>query len=390
MRRQIEGSRAVAETVARCRPEVVCAYPISPQTHIVEALSELVRSGQLSPCEYLNVESEFAAMSVAIGASATGARAYTATASQGLLFMAEALYNASGLGLPITMTVANRAIGAPINIWNDQSDTMSQRDSGWIQLYAQDNQAAADLHVLGFRLAEQLSTPVMVCMDGFVLTHAFEEVDVPEQAQVDAYLPPYEPRQQLDPAAPVSIGAMVGPEAYTEVRYLAHQTQLAALAEIPRLADEFAAVFGRPCPALVNPYRVDGAELVVVALGSVFGTLAEVVDELRADGVAIGALGITTFRPFPADAVRAELRRTGRVVVLERALAVGSGGVVSMDVRAALSGLETPLTTVIAGLGGRPVTRASLRDLFRNASSGRLADLTFLDLHESVLAEAKR
>jgi pyruvate ferredoxin oxidoreductase alpha subunit len=369
---------------------VVCAYPISPQTHIVEALSELVRSGQLSLCEYLNVESEFAAMSVAIGASATGARAYTATASQGLLFMAEALYNASGLGLPITMTVANRAIGAPINIWNDHSDTMSQRDSGWIQLYAQDNQAAADLHVLGFRLAEKLSTPVMVCMDGFVLTHAFEEVDVPDQGQVDAYLPPYQPRQQLDPAAAVSIGAMVGPEAYTEVRYLAHQTQLSALEEIPRLADEFATVFGRPCPALVHPYRVDRADVVVVALGSVLGTVADVVDELRDDGLPIGALGITTFRPFPADAVRAELRRAGRVVVLERALAVGSGGVVSMDVRAALSGLETPLTTVIGGLGGRSVTRASLRDMLRSASSDRLADLTFLDLHEPALAEAKR
>ena len=390
MRRQIEGSRAVAEAVARCRPEVVCAYPISPQTHIVEALSELVRSGELSPCEYLNVESEFAAMSVAIGASATGARAYTATASQGLLFMAEALYNASGLGLPITMTVANRAIGAPINIWNDHSDTMSQRDSGWIQLYAADNQAAADLHVLGFRLAEQLSTPVMVCMDGFILTHAFEEVDVPEQAQVDAYLPPYEPRQQLDPAAPVSIGALVGPEAYTEVRYLAHQTQLRALAEIPRLVDEFAAVFGRSCPGLVNPYRLDGAELVVVALGSVLGTVAEVVDGLRTRGMYRSA--------------RWELRRSGpsgrgcsRCTAAGRAgscagagARVGSGGVVSMDVRAALAGLETPLTTVIAGLGGRPITRASLRDLFRNASSGRLADLTFLDLQESALAEAKR
>jgi pyruvate ferredoxin oxidoreductase alpha subunit len=287
------------------------------------------------------------------------------------------------------MTVANRAIGAPINIWNDHSDTMSQRDSGWIQLYAPDNQAAADLHVLGFRLAEQLSTPVMVCMDGFILTHAFEEVDVPEQAQVDAYLPPFKPRQQLDPAAAVSIGALVGPEAYLEVRYLAHQTQLKALAEIPRLADEFAVVFGRSCPGLVNPYRLDGAELVVVALGSVLGTVAEVVDELRAEGLMIGALGITTFRPFPTAAVRAALRPAARVVVLERALAVGSGGVVSMDVRAALSGLETPLTTVVAGLGGRPVTRASLRDMFVGALAGRLPDLSFLDLHEPVLARAK-
>ena len=178
--RQVEGSRAVAEAVALCRPEVICAYPISPQTHIVENLSQLVKSGELAPCEFVNVESEFAAMSVAIGASATGARAYTATASQGLLYMTEALYNASGLGLPIVMTVANRAIGAPINIWNDHSDSMSQRDSGWIQLYAETNQEALDLHIQAFRLAEELSTPVMVCMDGFILTHAVERVDIPD------------------------------------------------------------------------------------------------------------------------------------------------------------------------------------------------------------------
>src|SRR5215204_4062335 len=203
MLEQKEGSHAVADAVALCRPEVICAYPISPQTHIVEALSELVRTGSLTPCEYINIESEFAAMSVAIGASATGARTYTATASQGLLFMCEALYNASGLGLPIVMTVANRAIGAPINIWNDHSDAMSQRDSGWVQLYAESNQEAADLHVQAFRLAEQLSLPVMVCMDGFILTHAFETLDVPEQDAVDAFLPPYAPRQRLDPDDPV-------------------------------------------------------------------------------------------------------------------------------------------------------------------------------------------
>ena len=179
MLEQLEGSRAVARTVALCRPEVIPAYPISPQTHIVEGLSAMVKAGELAPCEFVNVESEYAAMSVAIGASATGARTYTATASQGLLYMAEALYNASGLGLPIVMTVANRAIGAPINIWNDHSDSMSQRDCGWLQLYVESNQEAVDMHVLAFRLAEQLSLPVMVCMDGFILTHAYERIDLP-------------------------------------------------------------------------------------------------------------------------------------------------------------------------------------------------------------------
>src|SRR5689334_4402347 len=216
MPRQLEGSRAVAEAVARCRPEVIGAYPISPQTHIVEGLSALVKTGALTPCEFVNVESEFAAMSVCIGASAAGARTYTATASQGLLYMVEALYNASGLGLPIVMTLANRAIGAPINIWNDHSDAMSQRDSGWIQLFAETNQEALDLHVQAFRLAEEVSVPVMVCMDGFILTHAYERVELPTQEQVDAFLPAYEPRQVLDPDEPVTIGAMVGPEAFTE------------------------------------------------------------------------------------------------------------------------------------------------------------------------------
>ncbi|HVP01904.1 MAG TPA: transketolase C-terminal domain-containing protein [Solirubrobacteraceae bacterium] len=385
MLRQVEGSRAVAETVALCRPEVVCAYPISPQTHIVEGLSELVKTGALAPCEFVNVESEFAAMSVAIGASATGARAYTATASQGLLYMAEPLYNASGLGLPIVMTVANRAIGAPINIWNDHSDAMSQRDSGWIQLYAETNQEAADLHVQAFRLAEELSTPVMVCMDGFILTHAFEEVDIPDQAQVDAYLPPFVPRQVLDPDEPVSIGAMVGPEAFMEVKYLAHAKQLQALELIPQIAAEFEAAFGRASGGLVREHRAQDAETIVVALGSVLGTIEDVVDELRAEGFSIGVVGIGSFRPFPLAAVRAALGHAKRVVVLEKALAVGIGGIVSENVRSALSGIQLHGSTVIAGLGGRPITKASLRAMLLEAVADRLEPLTFLDMDWEVV-----
>src|SRR5512139_2782088 len=288
MLKQIEGSQAVAQAVALCRPEVICAYPISPQTHIVEGLGKLVAAGKLKPCEFINVESEFAAMSVAIGAAAAGARAYTATASQGLLFMAEAVFNAAGLGLPIVMTVANRAIGAPINIWNDHTDALSQRDCGWIQLFAEDNQEALDLHIQAFRLAEELSLPVMVCMDGFILTHAYERVDMPTQEQVDAYLPPYEPRQVLDPAEPVSIGAMVGPEAFMEVRYLAHAKQLQALERIPVLAAEFKQVFGRDSGGLVRTYCIDDAETIVVSLGSVGGTVQDVVDEMRDEGQKIG------------------------------------------------------------------------------------------------------
>jgi pyruvate ferredoxin oxidoreductase alpha subunit len=385
MLRQIEGSRGVAEAVALCRPEVVCAYPISPQTHIVEGLSALVRDGALAPCEFVNVESEFAAMSVCIGASAAGARAYTATASQGLLYMVEALYNAAGLGLPIVMTVANRAIGAPINIWNDHSDAMSQRDSGWVQLFAETNQEALDLHIHAFRIAEELSVPVMVCMDGFILTHAVERLDVPSQEQVDGFLPHFEPRQLLDPAAPVTIGAMVGPEAFTEVRYLAHAKQMQALDLIPEVAADFKSCFGRDSGGLVRGYRSEDAETIVVALGSVLGTIEDTIDELRDEGQKIGALAIKTFRPWPLDEVRAALAHAKRVVVLEKSLAIGIGGIVSLDVRIALQGLPATVYTTIAGLGGRPITKASLRALFRDALADRLGLVTFLDLDRELV-----
>lgn len=385
MLKQIEGSAAVAEAIALCRPQVICAYPISPQTHIVEALGRMVDGGRLANCEFINVESEFAAMSVAIGASAAGARSYTATASQGLLFMSEAVFNAAGLGLPIVMTVANRAIGAPINIWNDHTDALSQRDCGWIQLFAEDNQEALDLHLQAFRLGEELSLPVMVCMDGFILTHAYERVDLPTQEQVDAYLPRYEPRQVLDPADPVSIGAMVGPEAFMEVRYLAHVKQRQALELIPAWADEFRKIFGRDSGGLIHRYRLEDAETIVVAMGSVLGTVKDTVDELREQGVKIGVLGITCFRPWPLAAVREALGSATRVIVLEKSIAIGLGGIVSNNVRGSYRGPPEAVRTVIAGLGGRSITRKSLRAVFEQAIEDKLERLTFLDLNRSVV-----
>ncbi len=381
MLRQCEGSQAVAEAVALCRPEVICAYPITPQTHIVEALSVLVKRGALAPCEYINVESEFAAMSVAIGASACGARAYTATASQGILYMAEAVYNASGLGLPIVMTVGNRSIGAPINIWNDHTDSMALRDAGWIQLFAETNQEAVDLHIQAFRLGEQLSMPVMVCMDGFILTHAYERVDIPTQEQVDRFLPTFVPRQSVDPEDPVTIGAMVGPEAFMEVRYLAHAKQMEALELIPELAAEFGAAFGRDSGGLLHAYRTEDADTVVCALGSVNGTIKDVVDELRNEGVRIGSISLCSFRPFPAEALGLAIGRAARVVTIEKSLSVGIGGNLSHNLRMALSGRDTAVYTVIAGLGGRAITRAGLRKTFLAAINGVLEPLSFMDLN---------
>ena len=388
MLKQTEGSHAVAEAVALCRPEVICAYPISPQTHIVEGIGEMVKAGELKDCEFINVESEFAAMSVAIGASAGGARTYTATASQGLLFMVEAVYNASGLGLPIVMTVANRAIGAPINIWNDHSDSLSQRDCGWIQLFAETNQEALDLHIQAFKLAEELSMPVMVCMDGFILTHAYERVDIPTQAQVDGFLPPYEPRQVLDPAEPVSIGAMVGPEAFMEVRYLAHAKQMQALERIPQLAKEFEAGFGRDSGGLIRGYKTEDAETIVIAMGSVLGTIKDTVDAMREaehGGYKIGVLGITSYRPFPLAAVATALKNCKRFVVLEKSLAIGIGGIVATDVRMAVTGMGLKGYTVVAGLGGRAITVKSLTTLFEKACREELDPVTFLDLDWKVV-----
>ena len=385
MLKQIEGSAAVAEAIALCRPAGHLRLPdLAADAHRRSA-GKRVDAGSLAPCEFVNVESEFAAMSVAIGASATGARAYTATASQGLLFMAEAVYNAAGLGLPIVMTVANRAIGAPINIWNDHTDALSQRDCGWLQLFAEDNQEALDLHIQAFRLAEELSLPVMVCMDGFILTHAYERVDLPTQAQVDAYLPPYVPRQVLDPADPVSIGAMVGPEAFMEVRYLAHVKQQQALELIPAWADEFRRVFGRPSGGLLHAYRTEDADVVVVALGSVLGTIKDAVDEMREQGHRIGVLGITCYRPWPHAAVRAALAQAQRVVVLEKALPWASAASSATTSRRPMP--DRPAGAHRDRRAGRPLDHAQVAAAACSSRRwpGRLEPLTFLDLDHALV-----
>ena len=389
MLKQVEGSHAMAETIALCRPEVICAYPITPQTHIVEGLGEMVRAGQLKNCEFINVESEFAALSVAIGASAAGARAYTATASQGLLFMAEAVYNASGLGLPIVMTLGNRAIGSPINIWNDHSDAMSMCDAGWMQLFAETNQEAIDLHVQAFRLAEELSMPVMVCVDGFILTHAVERLDVPSQADVDAFLPAYEPVQVLDPTKPISIGAMVGPDAFTEVRFLQHYKQTLALRLLPEFAAEFKTRFGRDSGGLLRTYCADDADMLVVAMGSINGTIKDTIDEMRADGISIGLVTLIAFRPFPTAALRRLLAGRKNVVVIEKSFAVGVGGQLANNIDLALR--NTPAApqvhSVIAGLGGRPITRVSLHRVFRRAEAQPWEGAHFLDLNEDIIGK---
>ncbi|MCU7959461.1 MAG: pyruvate ferredoxin oxidoreductase [gamma proteobacterium symbiont of Bathyaustriella thionipta] len=391
MLHQISGSIAVAKAIALCRPQVIPCYPITPQTHIVEHLSTLVKSGQLQNCAYENVDSEFSSMSFCIGASAAGARTYTATASQGLLYMMEAVYNASGLALPIVMTLGNRSIGAPINIWNDHSDAMSARDAGWIQLFVESNQQAVDVHIQAFKLAEALSLPVMVNMDGFILTHAITRVDMPDQQQVDEFLPPFVPRQQLDTAAPLSIGAMVGPDAFTEVRYLAHHKQKEALSIIEQQAEEFAEIFGRDSGGLVKSYDAEEAELVIVTMGSVVGTLQELVAELRAQGQSVGILSLRSFRPFPALAICRLLQNAKQLIVFEKSFAVGMGGILASEVHMAVQSHKLQIHSVIGGLGGRTISKKSLHRMIEQAFNGTLAAEVFLDLDEATVeAELQR
>lgn len=385
MLKQIEGSLGVALGVALCRPEVICAYPISPQTHIVENLGNLTRQGKIQDCEYINVESEFAAMSTSIGASAGGVRAYTATASQGLLYMTEAVYNASGLGLPIVMTVANRAIGSPLNIWNDHSDSLSQRDSGWIQLYVESNQEAVDVHIQAFKIAEHLSLPVMVCMDGFVLTHAVERMDIPEQELVDKYLPPYEPRLVLDPDSPITLGALVGPEAFTEVRYLAHAKHMEALDVIQDAAEEFKEMFGRDSGGLLSSYRCEDADIRIIAMGATVGTIKDTVDELRERGIKVGVIALRCYRPFPNAELQEALMGAKTAIVIDRTIGAGSGGVVVMDVISAMRRTDVEIKSVIAGLGGRAITKAGITKIVEAELAGELEQVTFLDLDEDLV-----
>lgn len=386
MLKQIEGSLGIAEAVALCRPGAVCAYPISPQTHIVENVGKLVKEGKLQDCEFINCESEFSAMSISIGASAGGVRTYTATASQGLLFMAEGVYNASGLGLPIVMTVASRAIGAPINIWNDHSDSLSQRDSGWLQLFCESNQDAVDTHIMAFKIAEKVGLPVMVLMDGYVLTHAFERMDIPSQEQIDSFLPPYEPKEFLDPKEPISMGAMVGPEAFTEVRLLQHRKMYKALPVIEEVTKEYRALVGRNSGGLVECYNCEGADVKIVMAGSSVGTAKDEIDRMTAEGKKVGIISLKAYRPFPYDAMRDAIGDCNNVVVVERAFSFGARGIIGPEVMRAVNGKKCEVHSVIAGLGGRAITGETVRRIATMGLNHEFKDeVTWGDVDADVL-----
>lgn len=384
---QLEGSQAVARAVALCRPKTVCAYPITPQTHIVEGLGELVRSGKLTDCEYINVESEMAALSVAIGSETAGVRSYTATSSQGLLYMMEAVYNASGMELPIVMTLGNRAIGAPINIWNDHTDAMSVRNAGWIMLFAETNQEAVDLHIQAFKIAEKVKCPVMVCVDGFILTHAYERIDLPTQEEVDDFLPPYDPHVSLDPKNPKAIGTMVPPGYFMEVRCLAHKKQIDALNVVECVGNKFKEKFGRDSGGLVREYNLEKAETVIVTMGSVAGTIKDTIDELNKKGGKYGVLSIVSYRPFPTEAIRKALKNAKTVIVLEKAFAVGIGGILFQEISLALKNTKTEVKSVVAGLGGRAITSDMIKEYLNHKNHD---DMVFLGLNKEIIEREYR
>ena len=352
MQQALEGSQAIARTVAMCRPQVVAAYPITPQTHIVENISRLIADGVLD-CEMVSVESEFSAASVVLGAVAAGSRSYTATSSQGLLLMSEVLYNIAGMRLPMVLTCANRAVSAPISIWNDHQDSMAVRDAGWIQLYCSTNQEAVDTTIQAYRISERTELPVMVCIDGFTLTHTLEPIDLPQPEQVDAFLPAFSFSRALDAQKPMTLGTLVTPDYFTEIRHAHHRAMQKAADEIIAADDDWAAVTGRACGGLIGAEGSMDADTAVLAVGSVAGTLREAMEALTDEKIRL--LTLRCFRPFPEDELRRLCAGVKRLIVLERALSPGAGGIIGAEVRAALSRMpDAPeIHNYAAGLGGR-------------------------------------
>jgi pyruvate ferredoxin oxidoreductase alpha subunit len=388
MLKQVEGSHAVADVVALCRPNVISAYPITPQTHIVEGLASIVGEGRLD-AEFVNVESEFSAASVVLGASAAGARAYTATTSQGLLLMSEVIYCIAGMRLPIVLTCANRAISAPLSIWNDQQDSMAVRDAGWIQLHAEDNQEASDLHMQAFKIAEQTFLPVMVCMDGFILTHAFEPVDVPEQREVDDFLPSFKPKHIVDPRYPRGIGLFADPRFYMETRYILHRALEKSEETIKQVSSEFARTFGRESGGFIKTYKLEEAEVAIVSMGSVVGTIKDLIDELEGEGKKVGLLQICSYRPFPRDEVYRALKDKMNIVVLEKCISLGRGGILASDVRWSFPRAEKKdrnISSFVAGLGGRNIAQDDLRYMVEKVGKEPV-EFEFLGLKKELIAE---
>lgn len=383
------GNTAAALGVRLCRPQVIAAYPITPQTPVTEKLSEYVEEGTLA-AEYIPVESEHSALAVCIAASSAGSRVFTATSANGLLYMHEQIQWAAGARLPIVMCVVNRAVGAPWNIWNDQQDSISQRDTGWIQIYCADHQQIIDTVIKAYWLAEKVSVPIMVCYDGYILSHTFMPFELPQQKQVDTFLPPFKPDYALNPDEPANLNTVTLPDVrvdvhgelahgYMEIRYLLQKDTRLALQEAAQAEKRFAEVFGRGGNPYIEPYLCDDAEYAAVGFGSITYQLRVCVDALRKEGIKVGVMGVRYYRPFPDKAIADALKGKKGVIVFEKALSYGYEGALASDLKSALyeflagTGSLPVIQNYIAGIGGREIRTDDLTKALKAATRGRVA-----------------
>jgi pyruvate ferredoxin oxidoreductase alpha subunit len=389
----VEGSEAVALAVKACRPHVISAYPISPQTHIVEALARMAAEGEID-AEYIRVESEFSAASVLAGASAAGSRSYTASSSQGLLLMTEVLYASAGMRLPFVITGVNRSISAPINIQVDHQDSMSLRDAGLIQFYVESVQEAYDMHLAAFKITEDpdIMLPVMVCMDGWVLTHSYERVEFVDQQAVDDFLPPFTAEHYLDPANPKTWGSYAESDVMMEFKYAIHKAMIEGKPRIKSILDDVSQLTGRDNSGLIEAYRIEGAEVILVALGSVTGTIKDAVDELRDTGKKVGLVKIRCYRPFPHEEIWHAVKGAKVVAVMDASFSMGSEGSIGLDLKAKLFGRPDAPVVVdfVAGLGGREINTGTVARLVERAeevhrSALGLPESEWVDLNPTIL-----
>ena len=375
-RQFLSGNEAFAYGVRLARPQVISAYPITPQTIVVEKLSEFVEDGSLKS-EFIHVESEHSALSCAMGASSVGARAFTATSSQGLLYMAECLPYAAGGRFPIVMMNANRSTALPWNIYGDQRDSLSQLDSGWIQAYAENAQEALDLALMSFYIAEhkQVSTPFMANLDGFVLTHTYEVVDVPTAEQADEFLPPFETENKMSLTKPKNLGFSAGPDTNTFFKYKEHTGLLNVKETVTEAERRFESIFGRHYSGLTENYRTDDADYILITLGSISGLVREIVDKLREQGEKAGLLRIRYMRPFPNEEIAKAVKNAKAVGVLEKDISFGNEGTVYTNVNSALqkAGISIPTSDYIGGLGGRNISPGEIENIFEELKQEKSA-----------------
>lgn len=375
-RQFLSGNEAFAYGVRLARPHVISAYPITPQTIVVEKLSEFVEDGSLKS-EFIHVESEHSALSCAIGASSVGARAFTATSSQGLLYMAECLPYAAGGRFPVVMMNANRSTALPWNIYGDQRDSLSQLDSGWIQAYAENAQEALDLALMSFYIAEhrKVSTPFMANLDGFVLTHTYEVVDVPTSEQADEFLPPFETENKMSLSEPKNLGFSAGPDTNTFFKYKEHTGLLNVKDVVTEAESRFEGIFGRHYSGLTESYKTDDADYILITLGSISGLVRETVDKLREQGKKVGLLRIRYMRPFPNEEIAESVKNAKSVAVLEKDISFGNEGTVYTNVNSALqkSGISIPTSDYIGGLGGKNISQQEIENIFEELKEEKSA-----------------